>query len=87
MRRDRLLLTEILHAAERIASLIDGRSARDFEVDRDRQDALLWNYAVLGEAVIQLSEETKSAPTVIDGSAPQIATAPLRLSARRGPDC
>jgi uncharacterized protein with HEPN domain len=33
----------------------------DFEFDRDRRDALLWNFTVLGEAVGQLSDAIKDA--------------------------
>ncbi len=61
MRRDRLLLTEIVEAVERIIGLTDGRSLDDFESDRDRRDALLWNFTVLGEAVGHLSDATKDA--------------------------
>ena len=61
MRRDRLLLTEIVDAVDRILDLTRGHSLRDFESDRDRRDALLWNFTVLGEAVSQLSDETKDA--------------------------
>ncbi len=57
MQRDRLLLAEIIGAAERIVE----RTALDFDEDRDRRDALLWNFTVLGEAVAQLSEATKAA--------------------------
>jgi len=66
MRRDRLLLTEIVDAVERIIDLTDGHSVEGFESDRDRRDALLWNFTVLGEAVGQLSDETKKAhPDVV----------------------
>ena len=59
MRRDLLLLTEIVEALERITGLAEGRSSDDFESDRDRRDALLWNYTVLGEAAGQLSDAIK----------------------------
>ena len=36
MRRDRLLLTEIVEAVERIIDLTNGHSLADFESDRDR---------------------------------------------------
>lgn len=49
MRRDRLLLTEIVEAVERITGLTNDRSLDDFGSDRDRRDALLWNFTVLGE--------------------------------------
>lgn len=61
MRRDRLLLTEIVDAVERIIDLSAEHSLDDFVSDRDRRDALLWNFTVLGEAVGQLSNETKDA--------------------------
>lgn len=37
-----------------------GLSAEDLAVDRDRRDALLWNFTVLGEAIAQLSDTTRS---------------------------
>jgi len=61
MRRDHLLLTEIVDAVERIIDLTDDHPLDDFQSDRDRRDALLWNFTVLGEAVGQLSNETKDA--------------------------
>ena len=70
MQRDRLLLTEIIDAAERIIDLVAARSPEDFDVDRDRRDALLWNYTVLGEAIAQLSDETKTANSNIAWSDP-----------------
>ena len=72
MRRDRLLLTEIVDAVERIVGLAEGRSLDDFESDRDRRDALLWNFTVLGEAVGQLSDATKDAHPGIAWMAPVI---------------
>jgi uncharacterized protein with HEPN domain len=59
MRRDGVLLAEIIEACERIVSLVADRSASDFEDDLDRRDALLWNFTVLGEAVGQLSDDIK----------------------------
>lgn len=70
MQRDRLLLTEIIDAAERIIDLAAARSADDFVADRDRRDALLWNYTVLGEAIGQLSDEMKSAHPSVAWAAP-----------------
>ena len=61
MQRDRILLAEIVEAAERIVELTAERTSTDFDDDRDRRDALLWNFTVLGEAVVQLSEATKTA--------------------------
>jgi uncharacterized protein with HEPN domain len=39
--------------------LADGITVADLEQDRQRRDALLWNFTVLGEAAARLSEETK----------------------------
>lgn len=70
MQRDRLLLAEIIEAAERIVELTVARTALDFDKDRDRRDALLWNFTVLGEAATQLSEATKAAHSHVGWSDP-----------------
>ena len=44
MQRDRLLLAEVIDAAERLVELTAERTPADFDADRDRRDALLWNY-------------------------------------------
>lgn len=59
MRRDLLLLSEIIDATERITELASGIEATSGPV-RDRIDALLWNYTVLGEASNQVSAEIKA---------------------------
>ncbi len=41
MQRDRLLLAELIDAAERVVALVAGREADEIEGDRDRRDALL----------------------------------------------
>jgi uncharacterized protein with HEPN domain len=70
MQRDQLLLTEIIDAVERLIHLASHRSARDFDADRDRREAFLWNYTVLGEAIVQLSEATKDAHRGVPWSDP-----------------
>ena len=60
MRRDILLLTEMIEAAEQAQRLVDGVTVDQLEADRQRRDALLWNFTVLGEAAGQLSEEVKA---------------------------
>jgi uncharacterized protein with HEPN domain len=70
MQRDRLLLAEILDAVERLLELTADRTAADFDIDRDRRDALLWNFTVLGEAVAQLSQDLKDAHAAIPWSDP-----------------
>ena len=70
MQRDRLLLAEAIDAAERLIELTAARTALDFDEDRDRRDALLWNFTVLGEAVAQLSEALKAAHPDVEWSDP-----------------
>lgn len=60
MRRDLLLLEEMIDAAEQARSLVAGRSVAEIESDRVRRDALMWNFTVLGEAAAQVSDETKA---------------------------
>ncbi len=59
MRRDAVLLVEIVNAVGRILELTAGLSAMEIEVAPDRRDSLLWNFTVLGEAVGQLSTGLK----------------------------
>lgn len=59
MRRDRLLLAEMIEVAERAISLVGGQTVLQLEQDETRRDALLWNFTVLGEAAGQVSEEIR----------------------------
>ncbi len=59
MRRDLLLLEEMIEAAVQAMNLVEGVAVQDLAADRIRRDALLWNFAVLGEAAAQLSAELK----------------------------
>ena len=59
MQRDILLLTEMIDAAEQAQQLTHGHHGRPTGTDRQRRDALLWNFTVLGEAAGQLSAEIK----------------------------
>jgi uncharacterized protein with HEPN domain len=59
MRRDVLLLEEMIEAAVQAVDLVEGVAVEDLAADRIRRDALLWNFAVLGEAAAQLSAELK----------------------------
>lgn len=70
MQRDRLLLAEVIDAAERLVELTAERAPADFDADRDHRDALLWNFTVLGEAVAQLSEAVKAAHPDVEWSDP-----------------
>ena len=60
MRRDLLLLAEMIDAAEQAQHLVDGVTVEELEADRQRRDALLWNFTVLGEASGQLSDEVRA---------------------------
>jgi uncharacterized protein with HEPN domain len=59
MQRDILLLTEMIDAAEQAQQLTTDITVSQLETDRQRRDALLWNFTVLGEAAGQLSAEVK----------------------------
>jgi uncharacterized protein with HEPN domain len=59
MQRDVLLLTEMIDAAEQAHRLTADITVSQLEADRQRRDALLWNFTVLGEASGQLSTEVK----------------------------
>jgi uncharacterized protein with HEPN domain len=59
MQRDVLLLTEMIDAAEQAQALANGVSAEELAADRQRRDALPWNFTVLGKAAGQLTDEVK----------------------------
>lgn len=61
MRRDALLLAEMIDAAEQAIALVAGRGIDDLERDRTARDALLWNFTVLGEAAAAASDEIRRA--------------------------
>jgi uncharacterized protein with HEPN domain len=64
MQRDILLLTEMIDAAEQAHQLTAGITIGQLDTDRQRRDALLWNFTVLGEAAGQLSVRT-SDPSLV----------------------
>lgn len=53
MRREVLLVAEIIDAAERIVALTSGYTVASLDRDRDRREALLWSFTVLGDPVPQ----------------------------------
>lgn len=57
MRREILLLEEMIGAIEQIIKTAADVSEDELSTDRNRRDALLWNFTVLGEASGQLSLE------------------------------
>ena len=70
MQRDRLLVEEMIDAAEQCRILTDGASLEELSTDRPRRDALLWNFTVLGEAAAQVSDETKARFTDVEWAQP-----------------
>jgi uncharacterized protein with HEPN domain len=60
MRRDLLLLREMIEAAEQAQQLVAGVDVEALAEDRQRRDALLWNFTVLGEAANQLDPQIKA---------------------------
>lgn len=60
MRRELLLLEEMLDAAEQAHLLAAGQTAQTLASDRQRREALLWNFTVMGEAAAQLPDDLKA---------------------------
>jgi uncharacterized protein (DUF433 family)/uncharacterized protein with HEPN domain len=60
MRRDQLFLAEMIDPAEQAHRLAGETSVEDLSKDRQRRDALMWNFTVLGEASTQVSDGLKS---------------------------
>ncbi len=59
MRRELLLIGEMIEAAEQAQALVSGVDLDTLTSDRQRRDALLWNFTVLGEAAAQLDAAVK----------------------------
>jgi uncharacterized protein with HEPN domain len=59
MRRELLLIGEMIEAAEQARALVAGVDLDALTADRQRRDALLWNFTVLGEAATQLAPDIK----------------------------
>jgi uncharacterized protein with HEPN domain len=59
MRRELLLIGEMIDAATQAQSLVADTDLDTLQADRQRRDALLWNFTVLGEAAAQLDDEVK----------------------------
>ena len=70
LRREGLLLAEMIDAAEQAIELVRGRDVNDLHSNRQLRDALLWNFTVLGEAATQLSSEFKTAHPEVNWSRP-----------------
>ncbi len=59
MRRELVLVTEMIEAATQAHRLVEDVSLGELQADRQRRDALLWNFTVLGEAASQIDEAVK----------------------------
>lgn len=59
MQRDILLIAEMIDAATQAQSLAADVDLPDLTEDRQRRDALLWNFTVLGEAASRVTHEVK----------------------------
>ena len=70
LRRELLLLGEMIDAAEQATRLVAGLEVESLTHDRQRRDALLWNFTVLGEAASQLPESVKQAHPEVRWSRP-----------------
>ncbi|MBB2913476.1 uncharacterized protein with HEPN domain [Streptosporangium becharense] len=65
MQRDGLYLVDIVEAAKKISSYLEGVSPEMWAVDSMRRDAVIWQLSIIGEAVAGISEETRaSAPEI-----------------------
>ena len=60
MRREALLLDEIVAASQRAIDIAARHSPEDLATSLDARDALLWNLTVVGEAVNQLPEQMRA---------------------------
>lgn len=60
MQRELLLISEMIDAAEQAQQLVRGVGIEELKRDRQRRDALLWNFTVMGEAASQLTDEVKA---------------------------
>lgn len=70
MQRELLLIQEMIAAAQRAASLVDGTDLEALERDRLRAEALLWNFTVLGEAASQVDADVRARFPDVDWSRP-----------------
>lgn len=68
MRRELLLLREMIDAADRIRELFGDTDVERLRSDSMRREAVLWNYTVLGEAASQIPAEIRDAYPTIEWS-------------------
>ncbi|MCL2787168.1 MAG: DUF86 domain-containing protein [Micrococcales bacterium] len=68
--RELLLLAEMIDAADQAQALVAGWDVEAIGGDRQRHDALLWNFTVLGEAAAQLPQAFRAAHPDVDWARP-----------------
>lgn len=56
-RSEKLFITEMIQAIGKIREIVDSTTSEELSQDSILQDALLWNFSVLGEAASKLSED------------------------------
>lgn len=59
MRRELLLLREMIDAAERIRQVVGDLDLESFRADDLHVESVLWNFTVLGEAAAQMPGDVK----------------------------
>ncbi|MGD1861277.1 MAG: DUF86 domain-containing protein [Leptolyngbyaceae cyanobacterium] len=64
--RDQASLLDIAKAAQSALAFVDGLTLKDFAADAKTQSAVLYQIAILGEAVKRLSPELRSQLSAID---------------------
>jgi uncharacterized protein with HEPN domain len=60
MQREGLYLVDIVEAARKIASYLEGVSPEVWANDSMRRDAVIWQLSIIGEAVGGISDETRA---------------------------
>ncbi|MEU8200328.1 DUF86 domain-containing protein [Streptosporangium sp. NPDC049046] len=60
MQREGLYLVDIVEAARKIASYLEGVSPEMWSADSMRRDAVIWQLSIIGEAVGGISDETRA---------------------------
>lgn len=70
MRREALLLDEIISAAQRATDIATRHEVEDLADSPDARDALLWNLTVVGEAVNQLPDGLRAQHPQVPWSQP-----------------
>jgi uncharacterized protein with HEPN domain len=70
MRRDLLLLTEIVSAGDRAVTIAQRYTVELLTANPDARDALLWNMTVLGEAASQISQALRDRTPDLRWNAP-----------------